>query len=455
MASGSYSVGEDYITYTVKNLDTTYGKYRCLNLRVYKGTTVKGFDYTPDDTGSKSKLSATVDGLNHGTRYTYEVWIDNESGRILYPSLDGDPETGSFTTDEPEPPPATYYDLSLSSGTGISSVSGGGTYEEGTRVSASASVQSGYTFDGWYSGGTRISSSNPYSFNIYSNTSLTAKAVPSSRTYRVSFYDSNGTYLTYRDFTGTSSSFTKTLPTAASLGISKTGHSFDGWSTYAGGPRAYTDGGQITLSGNTSLYARWAANTYTLSFNANGGSVSRSSQSVSYNGTYGGSYGNLPTPTWTGHSFSGWYTASSGGTRKYATDTYATAGNSTLYAHWSINTYTVTFHDNGGSGSPTAITQNYGTTVTIPQTKPTRQGYKFLGWAASSTGSKVYDPGGTFTLTGDTHLYAVWLWTEVHLYYGGANAWLPVTGMYHGETTAWKRSELAYGTANGWMRSDE
>ena len=64
-----------------------------------------------------------------------------------------------------------------------------------------------------------------------------------------------------------------------------------------------------------------------ITFNANGGSVSPTSQKVNYCATY-----TLPTPTWSGHSFKGWYTTKTGGTK--VTSPAKCVGNATLYARW-------------------------------------------------------------------------------------------------------------------------
>ena len=75
--------------------------------------------------------------------------------------------------------------------------------------------------------------------------------------------------------------------------------------------------------------------TYTVTFNANGGSVSPSSKTV----TYGSTYGTLPTPTRTGYTFDGWYTSSSGGSQVTSSTKVTTASNHTLYAHWTEYRY--------------------------------------------------------------------------------------------------------------------
>ena len=72
---------------------------------------------------------------------------------------------------------------------------------------------------------------------------------------------------------------------------------------------------------------------YTVTLDANGGSVSPASKSV----TLGGNYGSLPTPTRLGYTFTGWYTAKTGGTRVYNYGNLVSSASHILYAHWSEN----------------------------------------------------------------------------------------------------------------------
>ena len=83
-------------------------------------------------------------------------------------------------------------------------------------------------------------------------------------------------------------------------------------------------------SGNYTLYAKWTANRYKVTFDANGGSVSTGSKEVSYDGTYG----TFPTPNRTDYTFEGWYTAKSGGTKISASTKVTITAAQTLYAHW-------------------------------------------------------------------------------------------------------------------------
>jgi uncharacterized repeat protein (TIGR02543 family) len=70
--------------------------------------------------------------------------------------------------------------------------------------------------------------------------------------------------------------------------------------------------------------------------------------------------------------------------------------------------YTVKYNANGGSGAPVSQTKWYGTDLTISNTKPTRTGYTFQGWATSSTGSVAYASGSKYAANENIILYAVW-----------------------------------------------
>ena len=86
----------------------------------------------------------------------------------------------------------------------------------------------------------------------------------------------------------------------------------------------------ITLTANKTIYAVWEAENYTVTWNANGGSVSPTTTTKQY----GTALGTLPTPTYAGHNFGGWYTAASGGTQISATTTVT--NDVTYYAHWTV-----------------------------------------------------------------------------------------------------------------------
>ena len=81
-----------------------------------------------------------------------------------------------------------------------------------------------------------------------------------------------------------------------------------------------------------------------------------------------------------------------------------------LYAKWQKNSCTVTFNGNGAtSGTMTAVTQDGGTSYTIPACVFTNADHTFLGWATSADGSVEYQPDNVInSLLNDLTLYAVW-----------------------------------------------
>ena len=195
-----------------------------------------------------------------------------------------------------------------------------------------------------------------------------------------------------------------TLPSA-----SRDYYTFNGWYTAAsGGTYLGTTNNSYTPPSTTTIYAQWSAISYTVTFNANGGSVSPTSSS----GTNSGGVV-LPTPSRTNYSFLGWYTASSGGTYiNGGGNTYYPTASVTLYAQWQINTYTVTWDANGGSVSPTSSSVNAGSSVTAPT--PTRSGYTCTGWwNSTSGGTKIVDVGSSYTPGSTTTLYAQWTVTPI------------------------------------------
>ena len=113
----------------------------------------------------------------------------------------------------------------------------------------------------------------------------------------------------------------------------RTGYDFDGWYTEETGGTKITSTTSVGTDPPATLYAHWKGKKYTVTFDANGGTVSPASDTV----TYGKKYYSLPTPTRTGgYTFDGWYTKKDGGTKVESDTTVTTAANHTLYAHWHL-----------------------------------------------------------------------------------------------------------------------
>ena len=171
--------------------------------------------------------------------------------------------------------------------------------------------------------------------------------------------------------------------------------------------RNYNDAGDSAygyVSFNVSVPA-WPS--YTVSYNANGGTSAPSSQTKYKDTTL-----KLSTtkPTRTGYSFKNWNTASGGTGTTYESGANYTANSAvTLYAQWTANTYIVNYDANGGSGAPGNQTKTYGVDLTLSSTKPTRTNYNFLGWSTNKNATTAeYSSGGTYTANSAATLYAVW-----------------------------------------------
>lgn len=185
---------------------------------------------------------------------------------------------------------------------------------------------------------------------------------------------------------------------------SRTGYNFLGWFTSASGGTQKSNGSGLASNINHTLYAHWSAKTFTVSFNANGGSVSPTSKTVTYDSTYG----DLPTPSKTGYSFQGWFTAASSGTQISSGTKVNITGNQTLYAHWNNgNSYTVSFDGNGGTASSASKKVTYGGTYgDLPSGSKT--GYTLKDWfTAKSSGTQVTS-GAKISTASDHTLYAQW-----------------------------------------------
>lgn len=118
---------------------------------------------------------------------------------------------------------------------------------------------------------------------------------------------------------------------------SRPGYTFQCWSPQRSGEivRAVEANDPVDPHEDHTLYARWQANRYTVTLDANGGSVERGFQPVRYGAAYGDSAA-LPDPSRPGQIFLGWYTAPSGGTKVTDDTAVATPANHTLYAHWRL-----------------------------------------------------------------------------------------------------------------------
>ena len=152
-----------------------------------------------------------------------------------------------------------------------------------------------------------------------------------------------------------------TLATRPDTPAATPGYTFGGWNKADGTAWDYASD---KVTDNITLYAKWAANTYTITFDTAGGS-----EIAPITQDYGTQIAAPANPTRKGYTFKGW--------DKEIPETMP-AENITVKAQWEINQYTIAFDTAGGS-EIAPITQDYGTAITAPA-DPTREGYTFIGW---------------------------------------------------------------------------
>ena len=152
-----------------------------------------------------------------------------------------------------------------------------------------------------------------------------------------------------------------TLATRPDTPATTPGYTFGGWNKADGTAWDYASD---KVTDDITLYAKWAANTYTITFDTAGGS-----EIAPITQDYGTVITAPEAPTREGYTFIGW---------DKEIPTTMPAENMTVTAQWEINQYTITFDTNGGS-EIAPITQDYGTVITAPEA-PEREGYTFIGW---------------------------------------------------------------------------
>lgn len=194
------------------------------------------------------------------------------------------------------------------------------------------------------------------------------------------------------------------------------GYNFAGW-----------DKGFTNVQSDITVNAKWSIKTYSVTYNANGGTGAPGGQTKTWGVNL--TLSKL-TPKRDGHIFKGWATSASGGVAYGAGGTYSANAAVTLYAVWEIITYSVTYHANGGSGAPANQTKVWGTTLKLTTSTPSTPkrwtvtfnpnggtvnpatkvvNCSFKNWNTKPDGSgTAYSSGANYTGNAALILYAQW-----------------------------------------------
>jgi uncharacterized repeat protein (TIGR02543 family) len=258
--------------------------------------------------------------------------------------------------------------------------------------------------------------------NAASTTNYLA-ASPLSRTVTVS-----GVTITFAANGGTGSTSAKVITSPSGNALTansfvRSGYSFAGWSTTSGTATvAYADAQVVGLTSDTTLYAQWTANNYSVTYypiNATSGSAPTDSgtYTIGNNATV---LGNTGTLVRTGYTFAGWTTASDGsGTVYVAGNTLAIgSANINLYAKWTANPYSVTYSattSDGGTVPVDSTIYNISQSVSVRGNTGTltRSGYTFAGWTVAANGSGTVLVSGDSYTVGSSNITFYAKWTAV------------------------------------------
>ncbi|MBO4266196.1 MAG: InlB B-repeat-containing protein [Lachnospiraceae bacterium] len=260
--------------------------------------------------------------------------------------------------------------------------------------------RTGYDFAGWFTAATEGEKVTAEDI-VSTEKTLYARWTP--KKFKVTFDPDGGTCAVASAEVEYDSTYGKASPLPVP---EKSGYGFDGWYTAKSGGTRVTDETIVSITADQTLYAHWDANKYTVTFDGNGGTPSESSKAV----TYGSKYGTLPSATRPGYKFDGWFTEQTGGTKITNTTIVSIASAHTLYAQWSVCTYTVTLDADGGSFGSAAtktITVTYGGKYG-ELSEPARTGYDFDGWYTEKTGGTRITADSTVEIGSNHRLYARW-----------------------------------------------
>ena len=255
-------------------------------------------------------------------------------------------------------------------------------------------AKAGYTFEGWYMA------------EDFTGNAVTE--IVQGTTGNITLYAKwvkEGDYtITYVNVDGAANenpaSYNVETETITLKDPAKAGYTFEGW--YMDGE--FTD--EITeipqgSTGNITLYAKWELESYTITYELDGG-INAPENPAGYNVETGTI--TLKAPTKDKYDFKGWYKDGEF-TDEITEITQGTTGNITLYAKW-LENYTITYELNDGTNAPENPAGYNVETGTITLKDPVKTGYTFAGWYSADNSPVTKIPQGT---TGDITLYAKWV----------------------------------------------
>ena len=364
------------------------------------------------NTGNLAKTGYLLSGWNtaaNGTGTAYAIGQTNltlNAGVTLYAQWVG----------------ATYVILYTGNGNTSGSVPAIQSYTYGTagitlRANSGALARTGYTFVGWNTGPDGLGT--PYAVSA-------TGATFAQDTVLFAQWNPNQTTVTYQynGSTGGDSVASAVFSTGGAALVlptpTKTGYAFGGWYSDSGLTASIGAAGASyspsTVSSTITVYAKWNANVYLVTYGYNGATGGAGVSSATF--TTGGSAIVLPSPTKAGYDFDGWFADNAFATSVGAAgDTFSPNSASTslvVYAKWLAKTYSVSYIYNGanaGNAASYSIFTTGSSAIALPT--PTKAGYGFGGWYSDSGLSSYVGAGGSGyspnSIATSINLYAKWI----------------------------------------------
>lgn len=303
-------------------------------------------------------------------------------------------------------------------------------YAQYTQTKGSVALptptRSGYTFKGWAASS---SASSGVTGNYTPTSNITLYATWQIKTYTLTLNKGTGV----ASFTGAGTyNYAANASTTATAAIGyhltkyagtlADGSGTEEWPLNTTNTTPIKDNNTWAMYANRTITAYATANTYIITYDSNGGTGTMENSTATYNANFltrANTYGK------TGHQFNGWNEAADGtgiawtlqslGVYEHGLPwTWTYVQDITLYAQWNPNTYYIQYNSNGGTGTMANSTHRYGIFSNLTKNAFSRAGYKFKGWATSSTATTaIYSDGHSIsTMTAVNGeiitLYAVW-----------------------------------------------
>jgi uncharacterized repeat protein (TIGR02543 family) len=409
-------------TGTMSNQSITFGTSANLTVNSYAitGYTFAGWRTTSDTTGTFYANQASYTMNTEGTTL-YAQWTP-----IAYTfstNRDTVDEYGGTLVGTP-----TGTDISVNQNTGSTAT-----------VPDSPYTITGYGFGGW----TTIAGGSGDFYSPTDEFTMPASAVTLYAVWVPNYYNvdynkntisTNGNALIGTPTgtiasTGISYGYSANLTTSTYSLSGYTSGTTDRWRTTSNtSGTAYNSGASyyMNTTGRT-LYQQWTANSYTVTLSR----TPATNGTTSTTATMGTTMSSITVPSVTGYTFGGFFGGTGGtGTQYYnsggtTANVWNIASNTTLYAYW---TYSVTYSNNGGTGSISTTNHVYGVSSALSTgTQATRTGYTLTGWNTASNGSGTsYSLGQNITalpVAGTPTLYAVWTSNLIQLWSEGSTSY--------------------------------